>query len=528
MIKKLLLILPLFTSSIFFSFQFDVAKIYRVENNETQADQEEYRISSDFASQIQQSNNTTTPTQQTPITQFPAVIRLPGNYILTQNVTVPANQNGLTILTGNVIIDLNGFVITGLTGSLDGIVIIGGQTTATTAIPATSNTTANTTVNANNGINNNFINHAINNNVSNVNNVNINVNNINNTNALTNNAITVNNTLARPGRNITIRNGTIQTMGRNGILVSSTANNGINTRYVNLENLQILDCGTSRNGGTGANGVNIIGGIDFTISNCLFSRNSNVGLLVTANQNNLIISQNFIIENCISSFNLSDGFQFNNCNNYTLKNILALNNGLNGGIGGNGIIQNNGIGMNFSNCQAYGNRFNGISSTGNNHIFVQCQSDINNLAGFVIGGNNNSLYNCSAVQNSTQGFNISGSDNTFETCEAKSTGNNPNAAPPAGTTVAGFLVAGTCHTLLENIASSNNGTGILLLPTSSRCQVRSNTVNCNINGITNNGTSNRIYANYASDNTTNFIGVPNVAISPVPAAAINFTTNIEN
>lgn len=53
------------------------------------------------------------------------VISAPGSYYLTGNVTGVASKNGIKINATNVTLDLNGFTLTGVTGSLDGIRVSG-------------------------------------------------------------------------------------------------------------------------------------------------------------------------------------------------------------------------------------------------------------------------------------------------------------------------------------------------------------------------------------------------------------------
>jgi parallel beta-helix repeat protein len=60
---------------------------------------------------------------RTPISSLPYVINSPGSYYLTTNLTSPGSGDGITISSGNVTIDLNGFTLQGLTGSGSGIVV---------------------------------------------------------------------------------------------------------------------------------------------------------------------------------------------------------------------------------------------------------------------------------------------------------------------------------------------------------------------------------------------------------------------
>jgi hypothetical protein len=58
---------------------------------------------------------------RTPITSLPVTISTPGSYYLTANLTGVSGQNGITVAAHGVTIDLNGFTLTGVPGSLDGI-----------------------------------------------------------------------------------------------------------------------------------------------------------------------------------------------------------------------------------------------------------------------------------------------------------------------------------------------------------------------------------------------------------------------
>ncbi len=57
------------------------------------------------------------------ISSLPFVIGSPGSYYLTDNLTGLSGQNGITITASNVTLDLNGFQLVGVLGSLNGIVI---------------------------------------------------------------------------------------------------------------------------------------------------------------------------------------------------------------------------------------------------------------------------------------------------------------------------------------------------------------------------------------------------------------------
>jgi len=58
---------------------------------------------------------------RTPISSLPFTISSPGSYYLTGNLTGVSGQAGITIMASYVTLDLNGFSLIGVAGSLDGI-----------------------------------------------------------------------------------------------------------------------------------------------------------------------------------------------------------------------------------------------------------------------------------------------------------------------------------------------------------------------------------------------------------------------
>lgn len=59
------------------------------------------------------------------------IISQPGSYYLTGNVNVPTGKNGISVAASRVTIDLNGYSIIGVTGSLDGVVTPGSPAVVT-------------------------------------------------------------------------------------------------------------------------------------------------------------------------------------------------------------------------------------------------------------------------------------------------------------------------------------------------------------------------------------------------------------
>jgi len=68
---------------------------------------------------------------RTPITFLPFNITKAGSYYVTTNLTGVSGQNGISISSGNVTLDLNGFTLFGVAGSFNGIVANGAYTNAT-------------------------------------------------------------------------------------------------------------------------------------------------------------------------------------------------------------------------------------------------------------------------------------------------------------------------------------------------------------------------------------------------------------
>jgi hypothetical protein len=62
---------------------------------------------------------------RTPISSLPCKITNAGSYYLTTNLTGVSGTNGITIASGNVELDLRGFTLSGVPGSLDGIFVSG-------------------------------------------------------------------------------------------------------------------------------------------------------------------------------------------------------------------------------------------------------------------------------------------------------------------------------------------------------------------------------------------------------------------
>ena len=68
---------------------------------------------------------------RTPIAALPFTIANPGSYYLTGNLTGVAGTNGITVASGDVTLDLNGFALLGVSNSMSGIQVASASSACT-------------------------------------------------------------------------------------------------------------------------------------------------------------------------------------------------------------------------------------------------------------------------------------------------------------------------------------------------------------------------------------------------------------
>lgn len=318
--------------------------------------------------------------------------------------------------------------------------------------------------------------------------------------------------------NVIIRNGTITSMVTAGISMSNMQ--GLTTGPIFIDSMTFL-----RN----TTGINMVNPTSLIINNSQIYFSVGNGI-------NINMATNCLINNCIGNSNNSSAFVVSNSDSVTFLNCQAndnttgfLFNGMEAGqcLGCTANENTTGFMSLHSNQQSKDNSFincfasqntTGFTMTINQSTFQNCQAFANNN-GFQINGNNNSVENCITSENTVNGFQIAGTNISLTNCQASDNGSQ------------GFILNGSNHILLNSLAL-NNSTGILLALASSlgticsTCQIRNNTATNNTTGLNNQGTDNRIYSNFANNNTTDYVNVPNVAISPTATDAINFTANI--
>jgi parallel beta-helix repeat protein len=81
--------------------------------------------------QYQQVNSPFSIDSCTPISSLPFTVNECGSYVLTACLTGATGQHGITVMADDVTIDLNGYTLTGVTGSLDGIHVGQGRSVMT-------------------------------------------------------------------------------------------------------------------------------------------------------------------------------------------------------------------------------------------------------------------------------------------------------------------------------------------------------------------------------------------------------------
>jgi hypothetical protein len=436
------------------------------------------------------------------ITQFniPFTITNPGLYCLAPNVAinptltgrlVVSSGTGITINTSNVIIDFNDTILEGQ-GGATGIFINSGVQNI-----IIRNGTVRAMTSSGISINNGF-------------------NQLNGPIMLQNMVLTNNATGANISNafNVIARNVQAYFSTTNGITINQATNclfyscvsnnnaiNGFN--ILNSNSLIFSSCIADANT---SNGFNITGLAGSQFLECTANRNQN-GFFQT---NGTVLSQNNSFENCFAAQNNNFGFSLV-ANQTNLKNCTSLVNNI-------GFLIN-GSNNTFATILTKNNNNIGFQLIGNNCQLQNCQS-INNSNGFQINGNNNSILTGIAKINTGNGLQITGAGNEIQDFHAFNNGIN------------GIIVNNNNNSVLNSVAKQNIGTGILLSvgngfgPTATNSQIRNNTLTGNAIGINDQGTTNRVYANFANNNGTNFVGVPNVAVSPTILTPINFTANI--
>lgn len=383
---------------------------------------------------------------RTPITALPFEITASGSYYLVTNLTGSAGTNGITIKTSDVTLDLRGFALSGVGGSLDGIHI--GVSAAHTNIVVRNGTVRNwgdDGVDGLNGVNCLFENLTLANN--------------NAYGIFAGSDSTIISCLARSngGRGIRVNNPgsilrcTATFNGTDGIFGAGICS----------------ECLVERNGGAGFNGSG-------EFRQCHSSQNGGVGFLFTSSG---------IANGCRAVNNGAAGFLINNNppNDSLLVNCIASGNT-------NAGISCSGSAAVVKDCIAQGNFGHGIS-TGTGSAIIGCEVRDNTTNG-INAGVSCFIKDCIAISNDNDGINASDGSRVTGCQAGLNTGD-------------GIQVGASCqvtdNNCYQNGISTGDGAGIVVTGISN--QIEGNHAVLNDRGIDVNSAANTIIRNSARNNT---------------------------
>lgn len=262
-------------------------------------------------------------------------------------------------------------------------------------------------------------------------------------------------------------------------------------------------------------GVSVFSVTDVTAQSDGFSSADAGGIVVGKSDQPLL---NPIITNCkVLGGSGANGIVLTNPFDYLILNSTMS------AIGGDGLILDNPLNIGsgvIDTCIASQNGGNGFTLTTNTDhaVFLDCIASDNGASGFNIGGPFAELNNCRAEKNTQYGFILTATSNLLTQCSTADNG------------IAGFNIASNSNVIFDSFAISNSGDGYLISGNFNQINGNIATSNTGTGFNRTAGTANRIYSNFANNNTGgNYSGsITNVQVNPVPADAINFTTNISD
>lgn len=403
---------------------------------------------------------------RTPISSLPFTITSPGAYYLTTNLTGVSGQNGISVNASYVTIDLRGFAIVGVSGSINGI---------TAAVPVTNLVVQNGSLSGwgQNGINgflasfDQYTDLFLSGNggsglftgtgdqISRCN--------------ASQNAVAGFNGYPGCAYESCTANQNLQygfSTDRNSRFAGCIANNNTLYGFYPYTNCILNDCTAVQNGQGGI----VSPYIGCTAVNCVANFNGGNGLSLgdncvargctgTSNSSNGILTgNNSVINSCTASVNGSTGITAEN--NTTVESSTASANK------GQGI--NAGNGCTLTSCNANSNQLGNIlTSTG--CTLSQCTANASITGnGFSMGPANNLLF-CTATYNGSNGFDTTSGRASLTGCNASFNGN------------AGIHVEFLAH--IQQCTANNNGIYGILCDANGYATIMNN--NCSFNGGTN-------------------------------------------
>jgi hypothetical protein len=314
---------------------------------------------------------------RTPISSLPYTISSPGSYYVTSNLTGVSGSDGITIvflpLVENVTVDLNGFTLTGVAGSHNGIHAAG--LSAGRNYVFRNGTLRNwgmDGVNASGAINSRFEKLQLY--------ANTNMGLEAGTNCIVSDCAAYSNAVAG-----------ISVLTGGNLSHCVAANNGIGLQT--LDGCVVADCTASGNSG---DGISVGAGV--VVRSCAVNQNSSTGVntgdnctvkdcSISSNFSGISGADNCTVENCTANANHNSGISGGN--NCTVKDCTSSANGQDGVVEGDNCT--------VENCTASANRDSGITAI-NNCSVKDCTSSANMINGILVGGNN-----CQIVGNTCVG-----------------------------------------------------------------------------------------------------------------------------
>jgi parallel beta-helix repeat protein len=253
-------------------------------------------------------------------------ITTPGSYYLTGNITGVANKHGIEIAASGVTVDLSGFAMNGVSGTLSGIVF--GDSDAGEAAIRNGTVTgwALSGVDLRQGSNGGCVVESI-----------------------------------RSVRNAVHGIAVANRSAVRGCVTNDNTTTGI----IAGEHCSISDCVAT----LGFNGISVAAGS--TLDSCIAADNGRDGFVVTGTEGGLT----FV--NCGASRNVRHGFQIAPANGCTLVACTAFRNG------GDGFSVNSG--SSIKDCNAHENKQNGFH-VGSGCTIIHCSARLNDLDGILASG----------------------------------------------------------------------------------------------------------------------------------------------
>ncbi len=297
---------------------------------------------------------------RTPISSLPYTITNPGSYYLTANLTGSSGADGIDIATNNVTLDLNGFTLQGVAGSLNGINVLN---------PARNLAIRNGALDA-----------------------------------WGHNGVDATNSYNSQFERLRVSNSNAGGLlaGTNCVVSACAAYHITGVGIFVRNNSSIKDCIANFN----VAGLDVVA--NCTVIGCTASGNINAGILA--------YGDNCTIKDCTASTGNGMGIQANN--NCSVKDCTASACGTGIFVGNNSTVTgctaggNTGDGIDVAgfNCQIFGNTCSGNASSGINIYYNNCQvignvCSANSQYGILISGSANRIDGNSVGNNTNYGIN---------------------------------------------------------------------------------------------------------------------------